>query len=138
MERELERQKVELEDNDFQLRVRKKENEQLKEDMLVSDERLKKAQQEQERLAVVNNDLEMAILQCKSKAEEDISRFTKLESRIEELEQELAQSLNVNQEREEEAAALRSTIETRDLALADLMERCSCQEQSITELKQKL
>ena len=106
--------------------------------MLVSDERLKKAEQEQGRLAVVNNDLEMAILQCKSKAEEDVGRFTKLESRIEELEQELAQSLNVNQEREEEATALRSTIETRDLALADLMERCSCQEQSVAELKQKL
>lgn len=44
MEREIERQKVELEDNDFQLRVRKTENEQLKEEMLVADTKLQKAE----------------------------------------------------------------------------------------------
>ena len=85
-----------------------------------------------------NNDLEMDILQCKSKAEEDVGRFAKLETRLEELNQELSTSLGANQELEEAAAAMRSTIENRDLALADSMERCSGQEQALAELKQKL
>lgn len=53
--------------------------------MLVADTSLKKAELEQARLAVVNNDLEMEILQRRSKAEEDVGRFTKLETRLEEL-----------------------------------------------------
>lgn len=46
--------------------------------------------------------------------------------------------MGANQELEETAAAMRSTIETRDLALGDCMERCSCQELALVELKQKL
>jgi len=118
--------------------VRKIENEQLKGEMLVADTSLKKAEQEQGRLAVVNNDLEMEILQRRSKAEEDEGRFAKLETRLVELNQELTKSLATNQELEEAAAGLRATIEARELSLADYMERCSCQEQLIVELKQKL
>ena len=77
----------------------------------------------------------MEILKLNSKAEEDVARFKKLENRIEFLEQELADSLNVNQNLEEDAAALRSKIETRELALADSMAKCTSQEEEIIDLK---
>ena len=62
----------------------------------MADTSLEKAQKEQGRLAVVNNDLEMEILQRRSKAEEDEGRFAKLEKRLEELSQELSKSLATN------------------------------------------
>ena len=46
--------------------------------------------------------------------------------------------MGTNKELEEAAAGLRATIEARELSLADYMERCSCQEQALVELKQKL
>ena len=57
LEREVERQKAELEESEFQLRVLRQENAQLKEEMLAADENLAKSKAEQTRLTDSNNEL---------------------------------------------------------------------------------
>ena len=96
LEREIERQKVQLEENDFQLRVLKKENEKLKDDMLHVDESLAKSREEQQRLTDCNNRLEMEVLHCRSKAEEDAAKFRELDGNILDLQEHLKDSQEEN------------------------------------------
>ena len=85
LEREIERQKGMLEENDFQLRVLKKECETLKDDMLNVDENFAKARDEQKKLVKENNRLDIVVLQCRAKADEDVAKFRMLDERITDL-----------------------------------------------------
>ena len=138
LEREIERQKVQLEENDFQLRVLKKENEKLKDDMLHVDESLAKSREEQQRLTDCNNRLEMEVLHCRSKAEEDAAKFRELDGRILDLQEQLKDSEFENHNLKDSIRQMKRKIEDKEDMIADLTEKSNNQEQIIVVLKKKL
>ena len=71
MDREIERLKAAVEDGDFQYTVVQKERDMLKEQMFSIDENFAKAREETKRLQNENTKLDIIVLQCRSKAEED-------------------------------------------------------------------
>ena len=75
LENENQRMSDQVDENEFQLRVLRKENAQLKDDLLHVDENFAKAREEMKRLEDKCNRLEVKAMQCQAKAEEDVARF---------------------------------------------------------------
>lgn len=71
LNREIEALNVQLNENDFNIRVYKKENEQLKEDILNVDQGYFKAKEEQRKLMDKNNELEGLVMSYKARFQED-------------------------------------------------------------------
>ena len=124
LEREIESQKLQIEECEFDIRVQKKEADQLKEDLLKADKKREKAEEKTMALDREVQALDGFLMQSKAKNEEDEATIEKLNGIIRNLKIDVSRLEKANEDKAE-------TIRLREMQIRDMENTIQSQEKTI-------